>query len=62
MPREFGTDRELQATKAVIGENSYTHQIDSHVAAILRGAWYSWEVARPEVFGHTRRLGFGHAA
>ena len=51
----------LPQTKAVVGPNLYTHQIDSHVAAILRGAWYSWEVARPEVLGHTRRLAFGHA-
>lgn len=51
----------MPKTKAVVGENTYSHQIDSHVAAILRGAWYSWEVARPEVFGHERHLGFGHA-
>ncbi len=48
-------------TKAVVGANTYSHQIDSHVAAILRGAWYSWEVARPEVLGHERNLAFAHA-
>ena len=51
----------MPKTKAVVGDNTYTHQIDSHIAAILRGAWYSWEIARPEVLGHTRRLEFGHA-
>lgn len=51
----------MPKTKAVVGENSYSHQIDSHVAAILRGAWYSWEVARPEVFGQERKLAFAHA-
>lgn len=50
----------MPKTKAIVGENTYSHQIDSHVAAILRGAWYSWEVARPEVLGHKRRLAFGH--
>jgi len=51
----------MPKTKAVVGVNTYFHQIDSHVAAILRGAWYSWEIARPEVLGHERRLAFGHA-
>ncbi len=50
----------MPKTKAVVGENSYHHQIDSHVAAILRGAWYSWEVTKPEVFGQERQLAFGH--
>jgi isopropylmalate/homocitrate/citramalate synthase len=51
----------MPKTRAVVGENMYRHQIDSHVAAILRGAWHSWEVARPEVLGQERQLGFGHA-
>jgi isopropylmalate/homocitrate/citramalate synthase len=51
----------MQKTKAVVGEHTYHHQIDSHVAAILRGAWYAWEVARPEVLGHQRRLAFGNS-
>jgi len=46
-------------TKAVVGENSYRHQIDSHVAAIIRGDWSSWEVMKPEVVGRQRRLEFG---
>lgn len=51
----------MPKTKAVVGANTYSHQIDSHVAAILRGAWYSWEVVRPEVLGHERNLAFAHA-
>lgn len=57
--RYFGIP--MPKTKAVVGENTYVHQIDSHVAAILRGAWYSWEIAQPEVLGHRRRLELGHA-
>lgn len=51
---------QMPKTKAVVGENLYYHQIDSHIAAILRGAWYSWEVAKPEVLGNKRRLAIGH--
>ena len=49
----------VPATKAVVGENQYRHSIDAHVAAILRGAWHSWEVIRPDVLGRTRELQFG---
>jgi len=51
---------QMPKTKAVVGENLYHHQIDSHVAAILRGYWYSWEVAKPEVLGFQRKLAIGH--
>ena len=47
--------------KSLIGRNQYTHSIDSHVAAILRGAWHSWEVIRPDVIGQSRVLQFGYA-
>lgn len=51
----------LPQTKAVVGKNMFRHQIDSHVAAILRGTWHSWEVIRPDVVGQQRRLEFGYA-
>jgi len=49
----------MPKTKAVVGENLYRHQNDSHVTAIMRGAWDSWEIVRPEVFGRKRKLEFG---
>lgn len=52
---------EVPATKAVVGRNQYCHSIDSHVAAILRGAWYSWELVDPKVFGRNRELQFGNS-
>lgn len=51
----------IPAGKALVGANQYRHSIDSHVAAILRGAWHSWEVIRPEVVGQSRELQFGYA-
>jgi isopropylmalate/homocitrate/citramalate synthase len=55
----FGID--IPPSKALVGTNQYRHSIDSHVAAILRGAWYSWEVVRPEVCGQERELQFGYS-
>lgn len=52
---------EVPATKAVVGRNQYCHSTDSHVAAILRGAWYSWELVDPKVFGRNRELQFGNS-
>lgn len=52
---------DIPPSKSLIGANQYRHSIDSHVAAILRGAWYSWEVVRPEVIGQQRELQFGYA-
>lgn len=56
---EFGMD--IPASKALVGKNQYRHSIDSHVAAILRGAWHSWEVVHPDVMGQQRELQFGYA-
>jgi isopropylmalate/homocitrate/citramalate synthase len=44
--------------KAVVGRNLYRHQIDAHIAAILRGHWYTWELIRPDALGHTRSVEF----
>lgn len=49
----------IPPNKALVGGNIYRHSIDSHIAAILRGCWYSWELIRPEVLGQERRLEFG---
>jgi isopropylmalate/homocitrate/citramalate synthase len=57
--REFGI--EVPPGKSLVGANQYRHSIDSHVAAILRGAWHSWEVLRPDVIGQDRELQFGYA-
>jgi 2-isopropylmalate synthase len=48
-------------TKTIIGSALYSHSIDSHIASILRGKWYSWECINPRVVGQTRRLEFGYA-
>jgi len=42
--------------KAIVGENVYRHQLDSHMASIIRGVWYSWDIIHPEVFGRKFRL------
>jgi isopropylmalate/homocitrate/citramalate synthase len=44
--------------KAVIGRNIYRHQIDAHIAAIVRGHWYTWELIHPDALGQTRRIEF----
>jgi isopropylmalate/homocitrate/citramalate synthase len=51
----------IPPSKSLVGDNQYRHSIDSHVAAILRGAWYSWELVHPDVIGQKRELQFGHA-
>ena len=54
----FGTA--LSPHKPHVGENIFRHQIDSHIAAILRGDWSAWEVVRAEALGRERRLEFGY--
>lgn len=46
--------------KPWVGANIFRHQIDSHIAAILRGGWHAWEVVRADVLGRERRLEFGY--
>jgi isopropylmalate/homocitrate/citramalate synthase len=48
-------------TKSILGDGLYRHSIDSHIASILRGAWYSWECINPAVVGQERKLEFGFA-
>jgi isopropylmalate/homocitrate/citramalate synthase len=57
--RVFGVD--VLPTKTFIGRGIYRHSIDSHIASILRGAWYTWECVHPSVVGQTRHLEFGFA-
>ena len=52
---------ELLPTKTFVGNGLYRHSIDSHIASILRGAWYSWECVHPSVVGQKRQLEFGYA-
>lgn len=49
---------QIPGHKAVIGHNIYRHQIDAHIAAIVRGHWYSWELIHPDALGQTRRIEF----
>jgi isopropylmalate/homocitrate/citramalate synthase len=49
-------DVPLEANKAIVGENVVRHQIDSHIATVLRGIWWAWEEFRPEIFGRRRSL------
>lgn len=44
--------------KPIVGKNVDIHEIDSHIAAMLREGWYTWEVLNPEMFGRTRKLQF----
>lgn len=46
----------LEANKAIVGENIVRHQIDAHIATVLRGVWWAWEEFRPELFGRRRSL------
>jgi isopropylmalate/homocitrate/citramalate synthase len=50
----------LAPHKPFLGENIFRHQLDSHVAAILRAGWQSWEVVRAEALGRERRLELGY--
>ena len=52
---------EYLPTKTFLGEGLYRHSIDSHIASILRGAWYTWESVHPSVVGQERQLEFGFA-
>jgi isopropylmalate/homocitrate/citramalate synthase len=44
----------------LLGENIGRHQLDSHIAMMLRGHWYTWENIAPEFLGKRRRLEFSH--
>lgn len=49
----------LAVNKPVVGQNIVRHEIDSHIAAILRGLWWSWETFQPGFFGRERELRWG---
>jgi isopropylmalate/homocitrate/citramalate synthase len=49
----------IHPMKPLVGENVYRHETDSHVQAILRGDWYTFEVIRAEAIGRRRLLLFG---
>lgn len=57
----LGIGTKIPDTKSIVGINQYRHSVDSHVAAILRGAWHSWELIDPKVFGRNRELQFGYS-
>lgn len=46
----------VSANKPIVGPNIVRHQIDSHMATILRGYWWAWEEIKPEYFGRERSL------
>ena len=46
----------VAANKSIVGPNTTRHQIDAHLATILRGYWWAWETIRPEFFGRQRSL------
>lgn len=48
----------LAPNAPLLGENVGRHQLDSHIATVLRGAWYCWENIDPSVLGAERRLEF----
>ncbi len=52
----YGVKRAVH--KPIVGKNVDIHEIDSHIAAMLREGWYTWEVLNPEMFGRTRKLQF----
>ncbi|MBM4432108.1 MAG: hypothetical protein FJ026_17435 [Chloroflexi bacterium] len=50
---------EVPPTKTFLGSGLYRHSIDSHIASILRGKWYSWECVNPSLLTRRRELEFG---
>ncbi|MCL5935067.1 MAG: hypothetical protein M1543_00990 [Firmicutes bacterium] len=45
--------------KAVVGKNTFIHEADIHVQAILSGRWYTFEPYHPSVVGQERIVYFG---
>lgn len=46
----------IAANKAIVGPNTVRHQIDAHVATVLRGVWWAWESWDPALLGRERSL------
>jgi isopropylmalate/homocitrate/citramalate synthase len=49
-------DVPLEPNKSIVGTNIVRHQIDAHIATVLRGVWWAWEEFRPELFGRRRSI------
>lgn len=52
----------IEPHRPVIGDNMYRHETDIHIAALLSGLWYAYNVIKPEVLGAKESLEFGPAA
>jgi isopropylmalate/homocitrate/citramalate synthase len=50
----------LGANKSIVGPNTVRHQIDAHVATVLRGVWWAWEAWDPALLGRERSLEWAH--
>jgi isopropylmalate/homocitrate/citramalate synthase len=48
----------LADNQPLLGKSIARHQIDSHIATVLRGYWYCWENLSPEFLGKERKLEF----
>jgi methanogen homocitrate synthase len=44
------------ANKSIVGRNTTRHQIDAHIATVLRGVWWAWEAWDPALLGRQRSL------
>lgn len=49
----------VEPHRAVIGNNMYRHETDMHIAALLSGMWYAYNVIKPETIGAESSLEFG---
>jgi methanogen homocitrate synthase len=52
----------IEPHRPVIGDNIYRHETDIHIAALLSGLWYAYNVIKPEALGFEESLEFGPAA
>ncbi|MCH8864075.1 MAG: hypothetical protein IIB13_01755 [Chloroflexi bacterium] len=52
----------IEPHRPVIGDNMYRHETDIHIAALLSGHWYAYNVIKPEVLGAKESLEFGLSA
>jgi len=58
--RKWGID--ITPHEPVIGKNMYRHETDLHIAALLSGNWFAYNVIRPDVLGEKTLLQFGPAS
>ncbi len=52
----------IEPHRPVTGDNMYRHETDIHIAALLSGHWYAYNVIKPEVLGAEESLEFGLSA